>query len=208
VFIDAPLFRTIIPLVRYTMSNFANQWFDWLELDAKWLPQLTTSLQGIEIDGKLQSMDWDEQVAYLVDCWIEKGDELKILKANASKEKGTSLSQKGHKSENDITADNQYTTTSKGTSPNVKGYKSVDDLPNKRMRYLIIVLLMLGAPLSVDDLMLLFGYNHKGKFRDNYIKPLESVGFITKTNPDKPTASNQKYQITENGKRFLTGQSF
>jgi ATP-dependent DNA helicase RecG len=67
---------------------------------------------------------------------------------------------------------------------------------------------MLGVPFSIDELMTVFEYSHKGKFRDNYIKPLEAVGFISKTNPDKPTASNQKYVITEKGKRFLTGQDF
>jgi ATP-dependent DNA helicase RecG len=66
---------------------------------------------------------------------------------------------------------------------------------------------MLGSPLSIDELMLIFEYNHKGKFRDNYIKPLETVGFIKKTNPEKPTASNQKYLITEKGKMFLTASN-
>jgi len=61
---------------------------------------------------------------------------------------------------------------------------------------------------SIDELMAIFEYRDKGKFRDNYIKPLESVGFITKTNPEKPTAPNQKYVITEEGKHYLTGQDF
>jgi len=55
-------------------------------------------------------------------------------------------------------------------------------------------------------LMSIFDYKHKGKFRENYINPLESVGFIRKTNPEKPTVPNQKYLITEEGKRFLTGR--
>ena len=67
---------------------------------------------------------------------------------------------------------------------------------------------MTGSAISIDELMAIFEYRDKGKFRDNYIKPLESEGFITKTNPDKPTAPNQKYVITEEGKRFLTGHDF
>jgi predicted transcriptional regulator len=81
-------------------------------------------------------------------------------------------------------------------------------LPNKKMRYIVTILLMLGSPFSIEKLMEIFAYNHKGKFRDNYIKPLETAGFIRKTNPDKPTASNQKYLITEKGKRFLVGRDF
>jgi len=65
---------------------------------------------------------------------------------------------------------------------------------------------MLDAPLSVDELMELFEYKHKDTFRQNYIKPLIAIGFITKTIPEKPTASNQKYLITEIGKRFLTNR--
>ena len=66
---------------------------------------------------------------------------------------------------------------------------------------------MLGTPLSIDELMVFWDYKDKGKFRQNYIKPLESIGFIRKTNPEKPTASNQKYLITEQGKRFLAAKS-
>jgi ATP-dependent DNA helicase RecG len=68
--------------------------------------------------------------------------------------------------------------------------------------------MMSGISVSIDDLIEVFSFKHKTFFRDNHIKPLESIGFITKTNPDKPTASNQKYVITEKGKRFLTGQEF
>jgi ATP-dependent DNA helicase RecG len=212
VFIDAPLFRTIIPLARYTMSDYTREWFDWLELDEKWLPKLTESLKNIEIDGLLNKMSWDEQVAYLIPSWNEKVTKF-------IDKKGTSRNEKGHKSENNYTSDNEQNNYLEGTSPNEKGYKlneenrpssneKPDKLSNKKMRYIVVILLMLGSPFSIDELMSIFDYNHKGKFRDYHIKPLESVGFITKTNPDKPTASNQKYVITEKGKRFLTGQEF
>jgi hypothetical protein len=54
------------------MSGFAGEWYNWLELDEKWLPGLTESLNKIEIDGQLQKMSWEEQLEYLVPCWIEK----------------------------------------------------------------------------------------------------------------------------------------
>lgn len=80
-------------------------------------------------------------------------------------------------------------------------------LSNKKMRYLLVILFASAIPVTIDELMELFEYRHKDTFRQNYVKPLESIGFITKTQPEKPTASNQKYVITEQGKRFLTGQS-
>jgi ATP-dependent DNA helicase RecG len=201
VFIDAPLFRTIIPLVRYTMSGFSQQWFDWLELDKKWLPQLTKSLQGIEIDDKLQSMSWEEQVAYLRLSWVEKATKLNLCAFKKSDYEGM-----------------PYNADIKNVVLNVENVASDEErpsiiekatmLPNKKLRYIISILLILGSPFPTDELMDVLGYRHKNTFRQNYLKPLTAVGFIAKTNPDKPTASNQKYQITEKGKRFLTGQDF
>ena len=79
VFIDESLFRTIIPLVRYTMSDFANEWLNWLEIDEKWQQKLTESLENIEIDGQLHKMSWDEQISCLVSFWIEEVSTLKTL---------------------------------------------------------------------------------------------------------------------------------
>ena len=134
-------------------------------------------------------------------------------------DKGTSRDEKGRKLENLHNAEYQQYDYHKGASTNEKGHKSEEEnrpspnekvtkLSNKKMRYIIVIFLMLGTPLSIEELMDLFEYNHKGKFRDNYLKPLEAAGLLTKTNPDKPTASNQKYVITEKGKRFLTGLNF
>jgi ATP-dependent DNA helicase RecG len=176
VFIDGPLFKTIIPLMRYTMSDFAKEWHSWLELDEKWLPKLTESLKNIEIDGQLQKMNWEEQVSYLVPSWFEKSVQIKELKISVqNKNRPSSL-------------------------------EKLTKLANKKLQYLVGILFMLGSSLSIDELMSLFDYKHKGKFRQNYLNPLESNGFIKKTNPDKPTEPNQKYLITEEGKRFLTAK--
>ncbi|MDR1738985.1 MAG: hypothetical protein LBR66_09270 [Candidatus Symbiothrix sp.] len=164
------------------MSDYTREWFDWLELDEKWLPKLTESLKNIEIDGLLRQMSWEEQIPSLAPSWLEKGTKLKELKISG----------------------NQSIKSNEALSWTEKGTKS----PNKKLYYLIVTLLLSGIPQSIDELMAVFDYRDKGKFRQNYLKPLESVGFITKTNPDKPTASNQKYVITEKGKRFLTGQEF
>ena len=180
VFIDEPLFKTIIPLVRYTMSDFANEWLNWLELDEKWQLKLIESLKNIEIDGRLHKMNWKEQILFLAPSWIEKGTKSDFIK----------------------TSKNQLDNTKEALSREEKGTKS---LP-KKLHYIVVILLMLGTPLSIDDLMDIFDYRDRGKFRQNYIKPMETFGFVRKTNPEKPNAPNQKYLITEQGKRFLTGK--
>jgi hypothetical protein len=152
VFIDEPLFRTIIPLVRYTLSDFTREWFNWLELDEKWLPKLTESLKTIEIDGQLHNMSWEEQIVCLAPSWTEK----------------------------------------------------VTMLPVKKIQYLIVILVMSGTPASIEELTEILSFRDKSFFGRNYLKPLEAVGFIKKTNPEKPKAPHQKYVLTEAGKRFLT----
>ncbi|MDR1973969.1 MAG: putative DNA binding domain-containing protein [Bacteroidales bacterium] len=204
IFIDALLFRTVIPLVRHTMADFTNEWFKWLELDEKWRPKLSESLKNIEIDGQLHTMNWEEQISCLTSSWMKNGTKLRL-----------SLGKKGTNPENYYTIENKLNSnderlnqneklTNLAPSPAEKGTK----LPNKRLQYLLVILFVLGTPLSIDDLIDVFDYRDKGKFRQNYLKPLETVGLIRKTNPDKPTASNQKYVITEAGKQFLTGQEF
>ncbi|MDR2621487.1 MAG: putative DNA binding domain-containing protein [Dysgonamonadaceae bacterium] len=187
VFIDEPLFRIVIPLVRYSMSDFTDEWFRWLELDEKWRPKLTESLKNIEIDGKLHNMDWKEQIACLVPSWIEKVTKLdkKVTKLN--------------KIEND---ENQLF-----NKKEVLGLvEKVTKLPSKKLQYFIQILLLSGIPISIDDLVDILSFNHRTFFNENYLKPLCSLGFIHRTNPNKPTSPNQKYLITEQGKRFLAGK--
>ena len=116
VFIDEPLFRIIIPLVRYTMSGFTDEWINWLELDKKWLPQLTASLKNIEIDGYLQKMSFEEQITFLIPSWTEKATKLAL-----------SSTKKGAKSEKMNMVDSQQYEFLLGTSLNEKGHKSLEE---------------------------------------------------------------------------------
>jgi hypothetical protein len=171
------------------MSSFTRQWFDWLELDKKWLPRLTESLKNFEIDGRLQAMRFEEQITSLIPSWNEI-----ITKSNKKVTK--------FKEEN--SADNHINNKSNSLSL----VEKITKLPSKKLQYFIIILLLSGNSTTIDEYVDIFSFKDRSFFRRNYIKPLESNGLIAKTNPDKPTASNQKYVITEKGKRFLTGQEF
>jgi ATP-dependent DNA helicase RecG len=188
VFIDESLFRTIIPLVRHTMSDFADEWFRWLELDEKWRPKLTESLKNIEIEGKLHNMDWEGQVACLVPVWIEKV---------------TKLDKKVTKLDKNKINESQLINNKEG----LRLIEKVTKLPSKKLQYFIHILLLSGIPVSIDDLVDILSFNHRTFFNENYLKPLCSLGFIQRTNPNKPTSPNQKYLITGQGKRFLTGKN-
>ena len=204
VFIDESFFRTIIPLVRHTMSGFANEWFQWLALNEKWRLKLSDSLKNIEIDGHLQKLSWEDQVSFLTPRWSEKATMLALSSTKKSTKsiKPNSIENHVYRNNNSPSQDQKSTKSEFGLD------EKAPKLQNKKLNYIITLLLMTGNPISIDELMELFEYKDKGKFRQNYVKLLEAVGFIRKTNPDKPTASNQKYLITEKGKRFLTGQDF
>ena len=173
-----------------------------LELDEKWRPKLTESLKSIEIDEHLHKMSWEEQISYLPLIWIEN-----ITKFVSSSSKNGIKSQKSH------IADNKQYEYFEDTSLNEKSTKFVSSsiekvtkLPNKKLQYILTILFVSGIPISRDELTDIFSYQNRVYFSQNYLKPLEAKGFIRKTNPEKPTASNQKYIITEQGKRFLTGK--
>jgi len=147
-------------------------------------------------------MSWEEQISFLSLSWIEKG-----TKFVSSSSKNGIKSQKLHIS------DNQQYKYCKDTSLNEKSIKFVPSpiekitkFLDKRLQYIIKILLVSGTPISRDELTDIFSYQNRVYFSQNYLKPLEAKGFLRKTNPEKPTASNQKYLITEQGKRFLTGK--
>lgn len=194
IFIDESLFRIIIPLIRHTMSEFTDEWLRWLELDEKWRPKLMESLKNIKIDGKLHSMDWEGQIACLAPIWIDKVTKLD--------KKVTKLDKKVIKPNVNKITENQLINNKEVLSL----IEKVTKLPFKKLQYFIHILLLSGIPISVDDLVDILSFNHRTFFNENYLNPLCALGFIQRTNPNKPTSPNQKYLITEQGKRFLTGK--
>jgi predicted transcriptional regulator len=56
---------------------------------------------------------------------------------------------------------------------------------------------------GISELMLIAGRTSRTKFRDQVLKPLLKAGWLEMTIPDKPCSSRQKYQLTEEGRRFL-----
>ena len=201
VFIDESLFRTIIPLVRHTMSDFTNEWLDWLDLDEKWRTKLTESLKNIEVGEQLHKMSWKEQVSNLTPSWIEK---MTAIVSSSSKNGIKSI--KTHIADNMNNTQNKDTSLSQNSTKFVSSpVEKVTDLPDRKLQFMLTIIFVSGTPISRDELTDIFSYQNRVYFSQSYLKPLESKGLIKKTNPEKPTASNQKYLITEQGKRFLSG---
>ena len=63
---------------------------------------------------------------------------------------------------------------------------------------------MKNGKYSSVDLMKLVGIKHRPTFLYKYLQPAIQAGFVALTIPDKPTSRNQKYYLTEKGKRKIS----
>jgi len=71
------------------------------------------------------------------------------------------------------------------------------------------LLISCNEATSINDLMNIFAWKDRSKFRNKYINPLLEEGLIEMTVPDKPKSSKQKYKITEKGNYLLeAGKTF
>ena len=57
------------------------------------------------------------------------------------------------------------------------------------------------GPKTAAELMAAMGLSHRPSFRRSYIRPAMSAGLVDMTRPESPTAKNQRYRITERGKK-------
>jgi ATP-dependent DNA helicase RecG len=183
IFIEGTIFKTIIPLRLSTLKPFTNKWLKWLELDQKYSTHLEISLSKFNVDSELFDATWEECLLNLVPSWSQKGTKLESLdwpkNQPIDKEEIKKVPSWSLKSTN---------------------------LIHKKIRYIIAILSLVAEPLSLDDIMNAVGYTNKKTFRDNYLKPLEQLQWIEKTNPKNPTAPDQKYRLTISGKMFLGNQ--
>ena len=87
----------------------------------------------------------------------------------------------------------------------VRGLPATDQAIDQVTDQVARLLAELGAgPKSATELMAALGLSHRPTFRNNYLRPALSVGLVEMTRPESPTASNQKYRLTERG-RALSG---
>jgi ATP-dependent DNA helicase RecG len=183
VFVENDTFVTEIPLLFASLSKFTEKWNKWLGLNGDFTPHFSAGFSNIALPAALSNASWSEVLLYLVPSWHKIGTQLKELDWP---ENQTFL-----KEEIELVP----SWSEKGT-----------ELLRKKAWYLISILSLCSEPIKFQDLLLAFNYKNEKSFRDYYIKPLRTRGFIALTNEDKPTDPENKYIITEQGKAFLTGQ--
>lgn len=83
--------------------------------------------------------------------------------------------------------------------------KKGGNLLKKKGRVLLKVLMGLIIEMTFEEAMTFAGFENKESFRDNYIRILRDNDLITFTNPANPHDPNQKYLMTEKGKKLIGG---
>ncbi|SHG72175.1 hypothetical protein SAMN05443144_1511 [Fodinibius roseus] len=183
-FIEDDVFKTIIPLEVAHLGTYVNKWTTLLGLPEERSEHIKKGLQEVPLPSDLIDASWNEVILHLVPSWHKKGTKLERL----------DWPDKQVYQEEDIKEVPSWTTD---------GIK----LLHKKVMYLIQILTLVSTPISLDDMMSAIGYKNRATFRGNYLDPLESLAFVTKTIPDKPQSPDQKYVITEKGKLFLGGRN-
>ena len=60
-------------------------------------------------------------------------------------------------------------------------------------------------PRKAGEIQALVGVKHRQTFRENYLNALIGKGWLGRTIPDKPQSRLQRYQTTDEGKKWLLG---
>jgi ATP-dependent DNA helicase RecG len=183
-FIEDDVFKTIIPLKFVHLGTYTNKWVAWLDLPEKAEEQVRPGFKETALVPELDGASWKEVILHLVPSWDRKGTKLERLDWPS-------------KQVSDPESIKQVPSWDR------KGTKVL----HKKVRYLIQILTLTARPISLDELMEFIGYKNRSTFRGNYLNPLEEVGWVEKTIPDKPQSPDQQYVITEQGRLFLAGRN-
>ncbi len=61
--------------------------------------------------------------------------------------------------------------------------------------------------MSREEIQEILKLKDRENFRKKYLKPALELDLIEMTIPDQPTNENQKYRLTDKGKKVLEGNS-
>lgn len=84
--------------------------------------------------------------------------------------------------------------------------KRVTELDGTKLalsRHQVEILEKSFEPVNLTELIEITGRSDRTKFRNQVLNPLLDSGLLEMTIPDKPTSRNQKYRLTENGRKYL-----
>lgn len=176
-FVEENTFITEIPLSRVTLIDYLDKWTKWLSLEES---EFNVSLSKIPVGREYANLSWEELLLKLICSWSEKVKSLPNL----------SWPNNQVDSEDAVVKLKDWDIQSSAVL-------------RKKVWYYIVVLSLCGNSIDIKTILKTIGYKDRAGFTNNYIKPLRESGLITNT--ENLNSPNVKYQITEDGKRFLAG---
>lgn len=66
-----------------------------------------------------------------------------------------------------------------------------------------LILAMSSGELNSSELMQALGLIHRATFRENYLNPALTGGWVERTQPDSPRSPTQRYRLTHKGRQWL-----
>ena len=183
-FLDDDVFRTIVPLIVYTLDRKTDDVLELLDIEKSKIDrELLQAVQSLEIPAKMaQTEEKIQFLQLLVPGWLKSGTRLESLKLNNINALG------------DPTMFKVPTSYEKGTN-----------LLGKKLMTVLKILIRLVLPASLEKLMTFMNYKNKKSFRELYIHPLLQNELIRRTIPDNLNDPKQEYVITRKGRLFLGG---
>lgn len=67
------------------------------------------------------------------------------------------------------------------------------------------IISVMKGEMSIREMMEVMGMKSRPMFLNNYLTPALESGLIERTQPDSPNSPNQKYRLTESGRKALEG---
>ncbi|MEN9415373.1 MAG: hypothetical protein RLZ62_1677, partial [Bacteroidota bacterium] len=122
--------------------------------------------------------------------WFEKGLQFQVQFVRKSSQPATMASESVHDSDH------------AGTWP-APGWHQVGTKLAPGRHQVEKLLLSMKTPKKIRELMEVMSWKDRSKFRARYVTPLLELGILEMTIPDKPNSSNQEYDLTEKGRKFL-----
>ncbi len=183
VFIENDIFTTQIPLVNITLHKYHKELVGWFDFSDEISDYLDRNLIQIPLPTDLNEANWETVLLCLVPSWTQNGTKLDALGWP----------------KNQVFTEEAIKKVPSWTQNGAK-------LLHRKTSYLIRILLLTLEPIALDDLMNRMTYSNRQTFRENYLLPLQEVGFVNMTIPETPNSPNQKYIVTEKGRQFLTAR--
>ena len=91
-----------------------------------------------------------------------------------------------------------------GNQVSVQVSDQVQDILNNQLHNRVKEILNIATRwIKYDELLTGINLNYHPKHRKKYLDPLLKIGWVEMEFPDKKTSPNQRYRITESGKRLM-----